>query len=318
MSEKEGKKIETASVETPEAEPFSHDEARKLLKNARHKAEIPLTVLAVVLTVGILAFISYMAVTARGNEEVMEFLTKFTGFEKPIVQFILRAGGDIALAVIVYLLAMLVQQNMTFLGKVLSNEMRLSDSRFSYLKEYYEDCVKACGMKNAPELFIVGTEYQSEVLGVPVRSNNVLAIDKKMILKAEQTGDWGDVEYSVAKRLAKIHLGYCSLPNQMFTFCIKLIPGLKQLFSRCRTYSIDRVVMALLGREKAFENVFCECYDVDLYRDLDRKEIIDNKTKSLSRAEEVSKSLENFGSEAPIAPYRLKAMLDTETDGRLL
>ena len=315
MEKTETKEKQEKKVAEPES--FSAKEIADRLKNARHKADIPLTVLAVLITLGLLAFLSYAAVTARENEEVLKFLTEVTGFGPQVIQFILRVGGDIALVFMAVLLLKIVEQNITFLGKMLSGEMRLSDSRFSEIKEIYNTWTGACGLKIVPEIFISGSDYKSEVLNVPVRSNKVISIDKKMILAAEKSGDWTEVEYTLARRLAKIYLGYYGLPDQLFTFSVKLIPGLKQLLSRCRTYSVDRVVMALLGPEEAIEQTFCQCYDVDLYRDLDREAIVDHKLRSFSRAEKLSKFLENAGSETPISPFRLEAMLNPEKDGRL-
>lgn len=300
-----------------EREEFSPEKVREKLKSARHKADIPLTILAVLVTLGALALVSWVAVTARDNESALNTLVEVTGMGKDLVQAILRYGGDIAIAVILYLIAKITAANITFLGKMLSNEMRLTDSRFAYIKDYYRTRAEACGMKKIPELFITGTSYETEVMKVKVRSNKAITIDKKMLLKAEQTGDWQDVEYDVCKRLARIYLGYYDLANQVFTFTAKLIPGLKELLNRCRVYSTDRVVMALMGEEAAVESVFLQCYDSELYKDLDREAIVRRKLENHTRAEDLSKWLENAVSETPVSPYRLIAMLDTKTDGRL-
>lgn len=312
MDKEEKEKIAAERKETVSAK-----EIAGRLKNVRHKADTSLTVLAVLITLGLLAFLSYAAVTARGNEAVMKFLSEMTGFESRVIQFILRIGGDVALVAMAVLLLEIVKQNITFLGKMLSGEMRLSDSRFSEVKEFYQTWTEACGLKTVPEIFITGESRKSEVLSIPVRTNKVIPIDKKMILAAEKSGDWTEVKYTLARRLANIYLGYYNLPNQLFTFCMKLIPGLKQLFSRCRTYSVDRVIMALMGPEQAIEQTFCQCYDVDLYGDMDRERIIDHKLQNFSRAEEISKFLENAVSETPISPFRLEAMLNPGKDGRL-
>ena len=296
---------------------FSAEEAGDLVKKARHGADIPLTILAVLITVALLVLISWMAVTARDNEEALKTLVELTGLDKELVHSLLRFGGDFAIAFILYLIARITEVNITFLGKMLSKEMRLTDSRFAVIKDFYKARAEACGMKKIPELFISGTDYDSEVLKVEVRSNKAIAIDKKMLLKAEQTGNWQEVEYTICKRLARIYLGYYSLPNQVFTFAVKKIPGIKELLSRCRTYSTDRVVMALLGEKDAVKYVFRQCYDVELYRDLDKESIIRRKLENHTKAENLSKWLENAVSATPVSPYRLIAMLDTSKDGRL-
>ena len=298
---------------------YTDKELRKMARKLRHPAEFPLTVLSVIITLITLAGISYGAIFARANESAIKFLTEYTGFDEKTIALILSLGGDVAVVLMIVLIIKIIYANLTFLGKVVSQEMRASDSVYSDVCQYYKNRAEELGIKNLPPIFLTTSNYKTEVLGVEIRGKNAITVDKAAVIKAEKSDEWLDVEYTICKRVANIFLGHYDLWFQLATFAGRLIPTYKQLFSRAMTYSVDRLVQEMMGEEDAFKAIFTSCYDIEMYKDdMEIREIVENKVRDYSRAERLSKFGANLMSDKPIAPYRLQALLDQDKPGRLL
>ena len=308
---------EKSSLEIVEKR-YTVQELRQMMKGARHPAEIPLTILSVLFTLITFAAISYASVFARSSESAMEFLKEMVELDEETIQFILRFGGDIVAILVVVLILRIVYENLTFLGKVVSRDMRAEDSRVEELSRHFQSRARELGIRNLPELFITGSDYETKVLGVDIRGKNAVTISKAMIAEAEKNGDWNDVEYAVSRRIAHIFLGHYDLWFQLSTLVGKMIPVYRELFSRAMTYSTDRVVSVMMGKEDALYAMFTSCYDVDMYKDMEIPEIVESKVKDHTRAERLSKAGANLMSDEPIMPYRLLAIIDRSRPGRLL
>ena len=298
---------------------YTENELKKMLRKLRHPAEIPLTVLSVIITLIIFAGLSYGAIFVRANGAAISFLTKHTGIKEKMLSTILSIGGDGVIILLVVLIIRIIYANLTFLGKVVSQEMRASDSVYSDICQYYRNRAEELGIKNLPQLFFTTSDYKTELLGVEIRGKNAITVDKAAVVKAEKSDDWLDVEYTICRRVARIFLGHYDLWFQLATFAGRLIPAYRELFSRAMTYSTDRVVQKIMGDEDALKAIFTSSYDIDRYReDIEISEIIENKVKDYSKAERLSKFGANLMSDKPIMPYRLQALIDKDKPGQLL
>ena len=284
---------------------------------AKYPSERILDVIAVAFSIAFYGMVFYIGVFAD-MEEAAELLTKMTGFDSEVVEYLLNVGADIALVLVIVMVISIVLINSSFTGKTLSRDIRLEDSKYEKTIEFFETNIAKLGFKNPPSIFITDHYEDSSILGVKIRSKHILVVEKAMLEKAWKQDNYDEAIFIIARRLSRISLGYNSIPNQVLTFWAMKLPVFNKVYKRSRAYTTDRMAMEIIGKERAVSGLVRSCYNVDLNREKEADSIALEKLIVRTSFEKSGLALENLSSEVPVAPYRVEALIRADEKKRRL
>lgn len=291
---------------------------KKQLKKARHPAEIPLTIVAVLITLAFYGFIAYLCFKAATNEEALNKLMEFLGTDSDAVKFIVKFGAWGVIIVIAYFSLYLIYLDKVFIGKSSVSSVRLKDSKYKDINGTIVEYCDKLGIKQIPLAYIEDIPVDSSFLGVKVRGDDAVSVSSKSIMQAGKNDDFAYVKYLLARRIAHIYLGHNNLFVIVFTFIAKLIPVLSNVYERSMCYSTDKVVEVLIGEDETIKGIYSTFYDDSLYEeDADINKIIEDKIKTENNSEVIGRFIENLFSDDPLPNYRLEAIYKEGKTGRL-
>lgn len=291
---------------------------KKQLKKARHPAEIPLMIVAALITIAFYVFLAYLCVRAATNEDALNKLMEFLGTDNSTVKFIVKFGAWGVIIIIIYLALYLTYLDKVYIGKSSVSSVRLKDSKYKDINDTIVEYCKKLGIKRIPLAYIEYSPVDSSFLGVKVRGDDAVSVSSNKIVQAEQKNDFAYIRYLLARRMAHIYLGHNNLFLTVFTFVAKLIPIFSNAYERAMCYSTDKVVEALIGEDETIKGIYSTYYDDALYEEnADINMIIQDKIKTENNSEVIGRFIENLFSDDPLPNYRLEAIYKEGKTGRL-
>lgn len=288
-----------------------------IIKKARHPAEIPFTIISALFSIGTYALLTYILVFgANDNARLTKALGMF-GIKSRGINLIINIGGPAIFLIILFLFFTLFIKCESQIGKLSIKYPRLQDSNYEKIKEIYDKMVSDLQVSTPPVVYIAEDDKNKKdnkskddntIFGIRLNSSKAFSIEKRIIDEAEEKGDYTDVEYEFAKNLGDIYLGHYNIPVIVFTFVLRIIPYFHEMIERTLYYSTDKFVAQIIGKEQLMYNLYNKSFDNDLYPNESKEKNIINIIKNANEFEGLGRTYENFNSEEPIIPYRLKAI----------
>lgn len=294
-----------------------NQKGRTLARSARHKWEIPLVIFSAFLTVFFYVLSYSLSVLAKQGNFAVDILRIILNVSSNYSGIILRWGSLIIFLFLLYNSILLVYYNLSYKGMCYSRSIKLPESKYKLLNEMYLELAQKAGIENPPPVYIASEDKPRTIIGIPVMSSRAICIDDDIVRNAIETGDTGEVEYCLLRKLAAISLGHCSFINQFLTLCIKYIPVLRGLLYRSMCYSVDRFVKLVLGSEFIIRNIIETSYNLEDYEE-DADSFARLRRNAISKDEHFASLAENLAGNVPVPIFRIQALLSDSRSGRLL
>ena len=292
-------------------------EQKELLRKCRHKAEIPITIGAIILTILMVVLVVFLAKLSANNDWAADFLINTLGYEDTDLELVLKYGNILILILIGIQAIKLIWELFKNAGIAMVNDIPMKES---YSPEIYAEYTKYCEMLgiNEPPKFLLALDTENlESTGITIKSNRYLRLNAEILELTEYFGD-NVVRFEVLRDLAHIaynHYNYCLL---IATVVARWLPFVRCIYNRVMCYSVDRLVAELMGKDEAI-TLLLQYYLAFAYEEEKRDEYIDRiKDVKLNRVERLSAVLNNLTSDTPSYLYRIKALVKDNNNGRLI
>lgn len=290
-------------------------EMAALRKQCRHKAEIPLLILATVISFAILSLIVYFGMIADVTTEVVESFSDFIGCDKRLAEFLLGCREFIAAIIIVILLGRFIWALYRDNGKAMAWETPVTERQFRPVYDICCEYAQKLGIKKEKIPHFFAGNAESVKIDKMSFSNLRSVRIHPSVLRSGLKNDDNEIRYNVAKAVASIFLRYYSFTSILLLTFTDWVPFFHCMIERSMCYSTDRVVQVLMGEEAAEKAIINDQISFYLYSDID----YDAYFEDISHFSGFNIFLENLLSNKPIPRYRIAAIKDPEKkDGRLL
>lgn len=287
----------------------------KPVKLYRHKKEALIYYITILFNFICYICLGVFSVLAATNDEFRDLLVRYTELDRETIDFFIQIGGYAIIAFIAIVVIKIIALNRSFVGVSSLRDVRLSDSKYNFLFEYYVKYCRLYGLKHIPAVYLSDSSPNSQLFGMTIYSNMGISVPTKVFKESVAKNDYSYCKYFLCRRIAHIALGYNELYYQLLTLWTSLIPPFKNLIQRVKCYSVDGSVAAVLGKEITSNGIFYENYRSDLYDDISIEEII-SKKYHCNQLEAYGRFIESFDEEHPFAYNRIDAILH-DKDGRL-
>ena len=284
---------------------------KERVNKARHPYEITFNIISYVLSIIVYVGLGYALIVASNTDTILNKLANFTGLRSKVFELIIRIGGPTVFIILALLLGKLLFVNMTFVGESSSSNPRLSQTKFKEVNDIYNKLVKELGLNRVPEVYVCSKDVDPEYLGLTICSEMAISIHSKLIQNAYKHNDFSIVEYTLARKLARIYLGHYNPINLVMTFPIKAIPYYRDAWERIECYSADRFAADMVGVENAVRIIYEDSFDTDLFdENKDIMKIVKELIKSEHKYEKDGRWFYNLESNEPLPVYRLSALIE--------
>lgn len=286
---------------------------RAEIRKTRHKAEVPLHVISVILTAALAGFATLAGIGAR----IMD-TTGMTEEQLEIVKTMRTFGGFLALillvAVTVFLLAVLYKISAT----TLCYNVRVTEKNFPEIYQKAQEFTALLGMKKVPDIFVVQENGALNAFAACVPGRRFIQLNAEVLDVAYlENHDFEAVYFVMAHEFGHQYLRHVNLGYKVAEFCGMMIPIFKDLVSRSKEYSADRVAQALTGSDGKREMPVLMA-GRHLYPYVDVDDYLEKNWKKRSFFEKVGCFYVNLCASHPVNYLRFQALADPEKkSGRL-
>ena len=295
---------------------------RKIIRKTRHKAELPLKWLSVILSVLLFLGIGLIAEGAGGDLEFTQEL--YSMIDDPETESMVSVVIDLGIGcsvvaffgIIVLLLYAFYQQY----AKVMAYSVKVTPKNFPEIYAKAAEYTEALGLRKQPDVYIeaengVLNAFASYVLGRRYVKINAELVD----IAYMENRDFDTLYFVMAHEFGHIYLHHVTLFYNLFTFVAKLIPLYGPLFSRAQEYSADRVAQALTDNKNAAECMALLSVGRHLYKHMDVYDYLESAGERHNLLERLGRFIVNLNASHPITPFRVKAVMDPKRrSGRLI
>lgn len=292
-------------------------EVKELLKKCRHKAEIPITICAILINILAVVLVIYVFNTDSENLFLFELLSNVFNFEEYDIAIALALGKYLLFFIIVFWIIGLIWMLFTNIGIAMVDDIPLTEKVDSRLYGVYLDYCKKLGIKKIPKLFLAPNLDNIYSDGITIKSNKYVRIDNAATDLAIIDNDWTNVEYEIAWELAHIAYGHYSYWLLLLTVIARWLPIIRSLYSRVMCYSADKLASEIVGKENSIKALLMD-YFMNKYEEKKVKDYIGYLySEKQNFIEKLSEMFTNLSKDMPSYKYRLQALLKDE-DGKLL
>lgn len=285
-------------------------------KQFRHKAEIPLTILSVILSIGLLCLVVWCLIQIPNNPDFKQILINFFGFNKDSIDGLVKFGGFAFDVIVTVLILYVFSEFFKFYGKTASVEVELSQTQMPEVYKICQNYSKTLNIKSAPVLyFYTAGKPMGGILGVPIFTT-VIRLNSNVAKSFYDTPEFKNaLEFLIAADLGHIYLGHARPLHIFSTFIAKMIPVYGHMYNRVLNYSADKIAAALVG-ENAAQAVAMSVIKPKNTVSLDSKHLFKEETLANNKFEKFCIWYNNILSyESPVA-YRREA-IENNVDGQL-
>ena len=282
---------------------------KEVVKQARHPAEIPLTILSALFSIAVYGLITYVLVFGANDSEKLNKALSLFGLKSRGIKLIINIGGPAIILIILFLFFKLCVTCASQIGNLSIKYPRLQDSDFDKAKKIYEKMTADLQLSCPPVVYITDKEKEADtIFGVRLNSSKAFTICEEVIKEAEENDDYSEIEYQFAKNLGDIYLGHYNISVIVFTLVARMIPYIHELIERTLHYSADSFASKVIGKEQVMYSLYSNSFDSDPYPEEDKENNIKNIIKNINEYEKIGRIYENLKSEEPIIVYRLEAL----------
>lgn len=125
---------------------------KKWKKQFRHKAEIPLTVVSVILNVGILSLLAFLLIQIPENPDIKKAITDYFGINKDTVDAILHFGIYAVDILCVVLIAHVFLTYARLLGRCKGYDIKPDNVQMKEIKKFVDEYTDKLNLKKARSL----------------------------------------------------------------------------------------------------------------------------------------------------------------------
>ena len=292
-------------------------EQKELLAKCRHKAEIPLTVAAVILTILSIVLVILLFRASGNNQWASDFLMNNLEYEEAEVKFALKCGRYILIVIVIALLLKLFWELFKNAGIAMVQDIPIEESYSpEAFKEYKEWCRKL-GITKVPKVSLATDKENLESTGIAIRSNLYIRICLDKMEEAEDAEDYNILRFEILHDLAGIAYNHYNYAVFILTLAARCLPIVKNIYSRAMCYSSDRLTAELMGKDECItvllENYLQLAYEPDM-----REEYMNRLDRKLTPIEKLSEVFDNLSTDTPSYLYRIRALADDSNSGRII
>ena len=315
---------ETPETEIAFPEELQPEEVQAEIRRTRHRKELRLYRLLIVLGVLAIFYVFWRAGERPSLEELQSY-----GYGDPTTVTMLSTIALIAslftgIGDIVIFLISLLFQYYAYYGGQLAYSIRVSEKNFPEIYHKAQEYRSLLRLRQMPEIYVRQMNGQVNAYTSWVPGKTFIQLNAEIVdLAYMENKDFDTVFFVMAHEFGHVYLHHVQLGYTLWPMLAMFFPAVGQLFylglQRAREYSADRVAQALTGGKAELETMMMLSAGRHAYKYVDAGDYVERINEHNRALERFARWCINFGSTHPIHPYRVRAILDPEKrSGRLL
>lgn len=296
---------------------------REIIKKTRHKAELPLKRISVILTVVCFVLVSVGAMMGQASPEIeAELVTSFAkedpdgGFVEIFIALGFTAGIILALG----LALMFIVSAYRMYAKQMSYSVKVTPVNFPEIYNKAQEYTEVLGLKKMPEVYITQQNGVLNAFATFVPGKRYVQLNAEILDVAYmEHKDLEPVFFTLGHEFGHIYLGHVNLSYLLFTMAGRMIPFFGFALSRAQEYSADRVGQALTSQKSSERGMAMLGAGRHLYPYVDPQDYLESINNNHNFLERLNRFIVNINASHPIMPFRMAAILDEDRrSGRIL
>lgn len=305
--------------------PKTPEEFKKAFKKVRHKAEVPLYCLGVMVSILIILIfvIGGIGFKEMGSAELearflQEGVDASTASMLGIGLSFLGSGAIVA--VIIAMLGIFLYGYYYQYAKVLAYAVKVTPQNFPEIYELVQEYAKVLGLKIVPDVYIDQNNGEINAFATWLIGRNIIKVNAEIVEVAYmENKDLEPVKFILGHEFGHIYLKHVNVIWRLAGWIWEKIPVLGSLLNRSREYSCDRVGQLLTGQKASEKGMALLTVGRHLYAHMNAEDYMQNIMRERNFVEKFSLFIYNMFGSHPIQPYRVEAILDSKKEsGRLL
>ena len=293
-------------------------ELRKFKRMCRHKAEIPMFVLSIVLTMGILSSITYFGVIKIGSQENFVKLMEEFEINENAAELLIGFGRFLSIGLIAILVFRLFFTFFRDYGRAIARDLPITENQFEELYTKAREYSERLGIEEEPKIYSSAEDEYVDFHGIEMFSPFVIKVDADTFAATYELENMDNMLYDIAFDLAADFMGHKNIWRFVVTCAVNWIPIYGDLCYRIMCYTDDRVVRELMGDEAALKSLTTKLNYCWMIPYTSEDEYVKDINRPLTPFQSVARFVENLLSKEPIPAYRIATMADpTKKNGRL-
>ena len=292
-------------------------DAKDLLKKCRHKAELPITIGAIILTFVFILLVSFLLKSSGSNQEAQEFLLTNLEYEEAEINFAIKYGKYIFFIILIIQAIKLLWELFKNAGIAVVNDIPIKEDYDQEVFDEYKNACKKLGIENIPEIYLTTDKENLESTGITIKSKKYLRLYLSIRDEADMFSEENIIRFEFFHELAHIAYKHYDYALLIATVVARWLPITRSIYSRAMCYSADRVAAELLGKEECI-TVLLKRYLQSTYEEDKREEYIKRLDRKLTISERISSILNNLTSDTPSYLYRIQALVKDDNNGRII
>ena len=305
--------------------PKTPEEFKKAFKKVRHKAEVPLYCMAVLLTVFIALFLIISGIGFKGmGSTQLEARFLAGGVEASTASMLAQVlgliGSGVVIFVIVFFAGILIYGYYYNYAKVLAYSIKVTPENFPEIYELTQQYAGILGLKKVPDVYIEQKNGEINAFACWVIGRNIIQLNAEVVdIAVMENKDMEPVKFILGHEFGHVYLKHVHILYKLGCLAWERIPILGSLLKRSREYSCDRVGQLLAGSDVAKKGMALLTCGRHLYAHVDAEDYVQNIVKKRNFAEKISLFIYHIFQSHPINHYRMAAILDPKKkSGKLL
>ena len=302
---------------------FADMGVKEIIKMTRHKAELPLKYISIVLTV-LSMFIIGLAASALNSDSELKatFVDSFVDDEKTaaIVDIVLGFGIGCGIVILIFMAVFLLYQYYKLYAEAMSYAVKVTPTNFPEIYAKAQEYSEKLGLKKVPSIYIRQKNGQLNAFATYVVGKRYVNLNAEIVDVAYmENKDFDTLYFVMAHEFGHIYLHHVTLLYNLSTFIGRIIPVFGPALSRAQEFSADRVAQALTGNANWAECMALLSGGRHLYKYIDINDYLESANSNHNFIERLGRFIINLLATHPIAPFRTKALMDPDRkSGRIL
>ena len=280
------------------------------IKKSRHKAEIPLIIIAIILNFGILTM---MMLGFIYRYKIEDSILSWFDMDNDLVSFFATVGFWFAPAFMIVVAVRIVYSVKKMYHECYFMGVRVGERQFPEIYGIEKNYGELFKFKHIPKIFVSSSSSSAMVLNVPIASVSFVCIAPGVAVYTPNL-----VRFEIARNYAHIYFGHRSLIFYILTFCAQVVPIFGNLLRRTMEYSADYAARCILGKDMTIECVVKSCAHYLVARKMDVDDYYNRVTSPCGTEASFYYFFINMFSDISVPRYRIKALSDSNKHGRLL
>lgn len=316
--------------------PRTPQTVRAEIKRTRHKKEVPLYILLILLGFIAVGVILYQETQGEGilaelRSLIEEFLADgISGLEgtdlSTVVGIVLLTIGLIfGIGSLIALVVIMLAAMYSIYADQMSYSIRVSERNFPEIYAKVKEYTWLLGLRKEPEVYVQQMNGELNAFTAWVPGKAFIQLNAEIVdLAYMEHKDFEPVYFTMAHEMGHIYLHHVQIYYTIWAILANFIPVIGSnvlipALSRSREYSSDRVAQALTGGVGQEDCMMLLAAGRHAYKYVDTGDYLRNITANHNAIERFARWCTNLVASHPIMPFRVRAILDpSKKSGRLL